>query len=79
MDFIFVSEMCHNHISVLSNGKEIKRTGSVWISVFGTGVYALVSPAVSARSRIRIKVVRNGGYVCLGLAHKQQIEQSGYD
>ena len=63
MDFRFNSEMCHKDFQVLSNCKEIKRTGSVWISVFGTGVYALISPAVSARSIIRIKVVRNGGDV----------------
>ena len=39
----------------------------------------MVSPAVSARSRIRIKVVRGGYSVGLGLAHKQQMEQSSYD
>ena len=43
-----------------------------------SSAFALVSPAVLTRSRIRIKVVRGGYSVGLGLAHKQQMEQSGY-
>ena len=39
----------------------------------------MVSPAVSVPGRrIRVKVGRSGGCVWLGLAHKQQMVESGY-
>ena len=71
VDFRFSSEMGHKSIQVLGNGKEIKRTVEGNWSVF-----ALVSPAASGS--IRVRVVRSGGYIHLGLAHKQQMMQSGY-
>ena len=42
--------------------------------------FALVSPAVSAsgRSKVSVRVVKDGGIVYLGLAHQQQIVESGY-
>ena len=39
----------------------------------------MVSPAVSASGRrIRVRVVRNRGYVYMGLGHKQQMVEGGY-
>ena len=37
----------------------------------------MVSPAVSGKGRIRIRIVKGGG-VLIGLAHKQQVQGSGY-
>lgn len=44
----------------------------------GYSAFSLISSAIPGKRKIRINIVKDRGYICIGLAQKKQIVETGY-